>query len=144
MPDPTNGQPEQHRTERVQGVSQPPRQPPHVASTEALQWEFQRLAEQNRLGITELGLQGIQLDPMRLMHGRIDNLIESIAQFAGPDGPRWAMMARLRFEQEVAQNISAARAEGTKAQLSVGAHLTPAQIRDLARQTNTLGKKTGS
>jgi hypothetical protein len=105
----------------------------------AIQAEFEALVERNKAGLASLQREGINLDPLSLVHARIDHLIDQISMFAGPDGPRWALYTRLEFERRIAENLENARKEGTKANLAMGGKFTPSMIRDLARQSGTFG-----
>lgn len=123
------------------GAMPPGQVPLHMLPLPQIQQQWQEQVEKNKAAFTELARQGIQLNPLELVHGRIDMLIDAIAQFAGPDGPRWAMLTRLQFEQQVAQNLVNARSQGTMAQLASGASFTPGMIAEMARQSGMFGKK---
>jgi hypothetical protein len=117
----------------------PHRPPP--PSLESLQQEFARLLADNKEKLAEMARQGTPADSLSFTHSRIDSLIESISRFAGPDGPRWAIVARLDFERSVAREIEAAASQGRRAQLALGARLSPGQIAELARQSGIFRKR---
>jgi hypothetical protein len=150
---PPNGHP--RRTNRAQpgdqvpppGAPGPAQQrpvPPPVVvpSLEVLVAEFEELVAANQKGFTELAAQGAAPDPFYLVHARINALIESIAQFTGPNGPRWAVMTRLTFERQIAAEIEQAGPATRRMQLAEGARYTPSMIAALARQTGTLRPRT--
>jgi hypothetical protein len=111
---------------------------PVIASLDVLQAQFEALMTQNQASFADLNRRGIALDPFTLVHARINHLIDAIARFAGPDGPRWSMLTRVQFEQYIAGEIATAAKEGQRVQLAQGGSFTPTMIRDLARQTGTL------
>jgi hypothetical protein len=121
----------EEKTAEPEGVTIPP--------LPVIEAEHARLAEQNMKDLTRLRAEGVELDPLGLTHARIDHLIDSFAQFAGPDGPRWAAWTRLTFEQRMAENIRQAAPEGRKQNLAQGASWSPGMIRLLARETGTFG-----
>jgi hypothetical protein len=93
----------------------------------------------NQARLAELRMMGTSPDPVAFLHARINHLIDAIAAFAGPEGPRWAALTRLRFEQFIASELESADTATTRLQLAQGATMSPAQIRELARQTGTFG-----
>jgi hypothetical protein len=107
----------------------------HQVPLDALQQQFDSAKEANQVKLTELERQGLAMDPFSFVHARIDKLIDSIAQFAGPNGPRWALLTRMVFEQHIAQELAVAEDQGRKAQLALGAKFTPGMIAELARQS---------
>jgi hypothetical protein len=115
---------------------QPPQQV--IPSLEVLQAEFEALVASNQAKFAELAQTGVAPDQFYLVHARINHLIESISQFAGPNGPRWAAMTRLQFEQFIAGELEQAGPATRRMQLAEGARYTPEMIRALARQTGTL------
>jgi len=126
---------EPRRTKRVQGA---PQQVPAGFAPPPLgvmQQQFTELLAKNQASLADLQRQGVALDPFSMMHARIDKLIDSIAQFAGPDGPRWAVLTRLAFERYIEEEIETAATVGRRAQIAQGAAFTPSMIADLARQT---------
>lgn len=104
-----------------------------------LEAQLSRLVEQNKDAFTDLQRRGINFDPLSLLGARIDSLISSIAGAFGPQGQVWAVQVRLDWETAVAEQLQAAGQQGTKAQLAVGGQFTPAMIRQLAKETGTLG-----
>ena len=113
-----------------------------MPSNEQLVAMHAQQVEQNIAGFKELLAMGIKFDPMAIMHSRIDHLIEGIASAMGESGPQWALVVKLKFEQQIGQNLQEARKEGTKAQLSQGASFTPGMIAQLAAETGTFtGRK---
>ena len=122
------------------GPPPPPQQPPPqvLPSLEVLAAEFERLVASNQAKFTELAEAGASPDPFYLVHARINALIESIAQFAGPNGPRWAVMTRLQFERQIEAELNQAGPAARRMQLAEGGRYTPEMIRKLARQTGTL------
>ena len=119
---------------------QPPQMP--RPSIEHLAAEFTRLANENKAGFENLTREGIRFEPLAMVHARIDSLIYSVAAILGPqDGPAWALMARIAFEEKVAENIATAGEQGRKAQLAQGAQFTPGMISQMAREMGLFGKK---
>lgn len=100
-----------------------------------MQQQFTELLARNQERLADLQRQGLAPDPFSMVHARIDKLIDSIAQFAGPDGPRWSVLTRLAFERYIEQEIEAATTLSRRAQLAQGALFTPGMIAELARQT---------
>ena len=125
-------------------MTQPPEpQPgPHpqvvVPSLDVLQAEFEDLIASNQAKFAEMQANGVAPDPMFLVHARINHLIDSISQFAGPNGPRWAALTRLNFERWIAEQLDVAGPQARKMQLAEGARYTPSMIAELARATGTL------
>lgn len=95
--------------------------------------------EANRAGLQEMARKGMAIDPMQVIHLRVDMMIESIASSLGPEGILWALRCNLAYEERMGQAVEQAQAQGTKAQLAAGSILTPSQIRNLARETGTFG-----
>jgi hypothetical protein len=133
------------RTHRTQNGDGPPGQPgpatppPQVVpSLEVLKAEFEGLVASNQAKFAELMARGTQPDPFYLVHSRINHLIDSISQFAGPNGPRWAMMTRLGFERLVAAELEEAGPVSVRMQLAEGGRYTPEMIRRLGQQTGTV------
>lgn len=127
-------------------MTQPNGQPPPgpqavIPSLEVLQAEFEAVLASNQAKFAEMQANGVAPDPMFLVHARINHLIESISQFAGPNGPRWAAMARLNFERWIAEQLDEAGPQARKMQLAEGARYTPSMISELARVTGTLRTK---
>lgn len=129
-------------TNGVSGPSQPGRiaPPPQqtVPSLDVLMAEFEHLVKSNQEKFAELAQAGTAPDPFFLIHARINHLIDSIAGFAGPNGPRWAAATRLEFERYIAGELTQAGPVARRMQLSEGARYTPEMIRALARQSGTL------
>lgn len=113
-----------------------PAQP--VASLEVLTAEFEALVTANQAKFADLAKVGTAPDPLYLVHARINALIDSIATFAGPNGPRWAVVARLSFERQIAAELAQVGPVARRMQLAEGARYTPAMIRALAAQTGTM------
>jgi hypothetical protein len=97
--------------------------------------QHEALLADNQRRLAELRMEGIGPDPFTMVHMRIDKLIDSIAQFAGPDGPRWAVLTRLSFEQAIAEEMDRAAPAMRQANLAVGANFSPGMIAELARQS---------
>lgn len=95
--------------------------------------------EANVAGLQEMARKGMSIDPLQVIHMRVDMLVEAIASSLGPEGILWALQCNLAYEERMAQAVAQALSQGTKAQLAMGAILTPSQIRDLARETGTFG-----
>ncbi len=68
---------------------------------EELQEQFEAVRDGNQDRLGRLGQLGAEMDPMSFLHARMDCLIDSISRFAGPNGPRWALITRLEFEQHI-------------------------------------------
>jgi hypothetical protein len=145
-----NGQPRKTNRQQPQdgitpgprpGVQGPPA-PAVTPSLEVLAAEFEELVAANQAKFAELAAGGVAPDPFYLVHARINSLIESIAQFAGPNGPRWAVMTRLNFERQVAAELAQAGPATARMQLAEGGRYTPEMIRALAAQTGTLRRRT--
>lgn len=124
----------------VHGQPQPGvlRQPPRP---EDLQAQFEAVRDANQAKLAELERKGMSMDPLSFVHARIDNLIDVIAQTSGPNGARWAVMARLQFEQHIATELAGVEKQATTAQLAQGAQFTPAMIAALARDTELFRSK---
>jgi anti-sigma-K factor RskA len=103
-----------------------------------MQAEFEALVKSNQQKFAELAARGASPDPLYMVHARINALIESIAGFAGPNGPRWAAMTRLTFERQIAAELAEAAPAVQRMQLAEGARYTPQMIRDLARQAGAV------
>lgn len=121
-------------------MTQPDGQPVQIVhpSLEVLGAEFEALIAANQQKFAEMQANGVAPDPFYLVHARINHLIDSIAKFAGPDGPRWAAFTRLEFERHIAQELDVAGPQARRMQLAEGARYTPGMIAALARQTGTL------
>lgn len=117
-------------------------QSPVVPSLEVLTAEFEARVTANQAKFAELAQAGAAPDPFYLVHSRINALIDSIASFAGPNGPRWAVMARLSFERKIAAELEEVGPAARRMQLAEGARYTPEMIRALAAQTGTLRRRT--
>jgi len=103
-------------------------------------FEFRRMVEQNKQGFEELKRQGIQFDMGVLLTMQIECLYRTIGEAMGPvEGPRFIELAKLRWEQAIAEQIAKAKDQGTKAQLQAGGSFSPGMIRELARATGTFG-----
>jgi anti-sigma-K factor RskA len=100
--------------------------------------EFEALVTANQAKFADLAKVGTAPDPLYLVHARINALIDSIATFAGPNGPRWAVVARLSFERQIAAELAQVGPVARRMQLAEGARYTPAMIRALAAQTGTM------
>lgn len=116
----------------------PPAQPAVVPSLEVLTAEFEALVTSNQARFAAMAQGGAAPDPFYLVHARINSLIDSIASFAGPNGPRWAVMTRLSFERQISAELAEAVPASRRMQLAEGARYTPAMIRALAVQTGTM------
>lgn len=123
------------------GQAQPVQQPSAPPSVEVLTAEFEALVANNQAKFAELSALGTAPDPLYLVHARINSLIESIASFAGPQGPVWAMLARVKFERQIAAELEQAGPAARRMQLAEGARYSPEMIRALAAQTGTLGRR---
>ena len=120
------------------GPQPPPGPQVVVPSLDVLQAEFEDLIASNQEKFAEMQANGAAPDPLFLVHARINQLIESISQFAGPNGPRWAALTRLNFERWISEQLTEAGPEARKMQLAEGARYTPSMIAELARVTGTL------
>jgi hypothetical protein len=116
-------------------------QPPVPPSLEAVMAEFQTLVAANQAKFAELGKMGTPPDPLYLVHARINHLIDAIAQATGPNGPLWAAVTRLGFEQQIAAELAQAGPATRRMQLAEGGRYTPEMIRVLAAQTGTLHRR---
>ena len=108
---------------------------PQQLITEAQQ-ELVRLDKENQAGFTELASMGAQVDPGSLLVGRINVLAEMV--FGGADSPGM-LEFKMRFARLVAQSLEEIRGQARKAQLAAGAHIPPAQVRQMAQQQGLLG-----
>lgn len=124
----------------IHGQPQPGvlRQPPRP---EDLQAQFEAVRDANQARLADLERKGMAMDPLSFVHARIDNLIDFIAQTTGPNGARWAAMARLSFEQHIATELAGVEKQATQAQLAQGAQFTPQMIAALARDTGLFRSK---
>lgn len=114
---------------------------PPPAVVEGMRQALHGLIEQNKAGFQALAQRGIQFDPVQILNARIDTVIQAVAAALGPQGEIWAIQANMLFEQLMAQHQQTANEQGRKAQLAVGGSFTPQMIRQLARETGTLGKQ---
>ena len=114
---------------------QAPELPPAQVPLEQLQKQFERVRDDNQGRLAGLGQLGAEMDPLSFLHARMDCLIDSISRFAGPNGPRWALITRLEFEQHIARELDTIEKEATQAQLAQGALWTPEMISRYARET---------
>jgi len=104
-------------------------------SMESLHAEFEFLVAANQAKFAELAAAGTSVDPFYLVHARINHLIEMIAKATGP---RWAMVTRLEFEKQIAEELEQAGPATRRMQLAEGGRYTPSMIAQLARETRTL------
>lgn len=115
----------------------PVRTPPDVMRAE--QGRLDTLKAANAQGLQELARQNVGFSEGAMLASRIEVLIESFARALGPQGPLWAVQARLAWEEQMEKNIDMARQQSGKAQLTLGSQLSATEIRELARQTGTFG-----
>lgn len=104
-----------------------------------LQQELEHKIPENQARVRRLAEQGTPLDPASLLHARIEQLIQSIAQFAGPEGQRWATLTKLQFEQWLSRTLDEVEGGARKSLLAQGASFTPGMIAALARESGTFG-----
>jgi hypothetical protein len=116
-------------------------QPESAAPLEVLHAAFETAKASNQAKLADLQRQGLEMDPLSFVHARIDKLIDSIASFAGPQGPRWSLLARLSFEQHIAGELAGAEEQGRKAQLALGSQFTPSMIAALAAETGMFRRR---
>ena len=116
------------------GQTAPPTPQPPM---ELLAAQFEQLLASNQQKFADLAAQGVAPDPFYLVHARINHLIDQIAAYTGPNGPRWALMTRLGFEKTIAGELEQAGPQTARMQLAEGARYTPGMIAELARQTGT-------
>lgn len=117
------------------GARHPAAQPPAQPSLPELQAQFEAVRDGNQERLGKLSQLGAVMDPLSFLHARIDALIESISQFSGPNGPRWAVVTRLQFEQSISAQLDEIEREATKSQLAQGGLWTPGMIAEYARKT---------
>jgi hypothetical protein len=110
---------------------------PAPPSLDVLAAEFAQVLKSNETRFAELDAQGVAPDPFYLVHARINHLIDSIAQFAGANGQRWAVMTRLGFEKYIAAELARVGSATTRMRLAEGSRYTPEMIRALALQNRT-------
>jgi hypothetical protein len=108
---------------------------------EDLQAQFEAVRDANQATLADLERKGVTMDPLSFVHARIDNLIDFIAQTTGPNGGRWAAMARLQFEQHIAIELQNVEKQATKAQLAQAGQWTPEMIARLAAETGLFRSK---
>lgn len=123
----------------AQRAQQGPPPATSVPPLPVLQQELQAKIPQNQNRLRRLAEQGTPVDPFSLAHARIDQLIDSIAQFAGPEGQRWATLTRLQFEQWLSKTLDEVEGGARKSLLAQGANFTPGMIAALARESGTFG-----
>jgi hypothetical protein len=100
------------------------------------------LIKENQEKLAAFQQQGIIIDPLSLLHARIDALIESVAQAIGPQmGPGWAWQARMAYEENLQKQYAEVEGQASRIALSQGAGWTPAMIAQLARETGTFQVK---
>lgn len=103
---------------------------------------FEAAAMQNKKDLEDLARRGVQFDPATLIIGQIESLYDTIGEAMGPvEGPRFRALARLRWEQRIAEEIAKTQEQGHKSQLALGGSFTPGMIRELAKATNTFGSR---
>jgi hypothetical protein len=108
-------------------------------AAEQMQAKLTELVQSNIACMQELNAMGVRIDPSQVLNMRIDILVQKIAEVLGAQGLTWVLSCNLAFEERMSQVLAQAKAEGTKAVLGAGGTLSPAQIRDLAKQTKTHG-----
>lgn len=137
------GQPRKTSRQRISGpvTSGHLAQPAAPPSLEVLTAEFEALVAGNQAKFAELSALGTAPDPLYLVHARINSLIDSIASSIGPQGPAWAMLARVKFERQIAAELEEAGPSARRMQLAEGARYSPEMIRALAAQTGTLRRR---
>lgn len=95
--------------------------------------ELARLTEENKANMRTLP---VPFDGLSLVHSRIDSLVDTLAEGMGPEeGPRFAVFARLRFQQLLAQQIEAGQSAGRRALIAQGGTFTAEAIRQMAKET---------
>jgi hypothetical protein len=102
-----------------------------------LEAQLEAQSQQNQQDLLALQARGIGFNDIQMVRARFEVLIESLAAAFGPQGQVWAVQARLDWEQHLAQQVTVAQEQGTKAQLAVGGQFTPSMIRQLAEDTGT-------
>ena len=107
----------------------------HAVPVQALFETFEAQRDVNQAKLADLERKGLAMDPLSFVHARIDKLIDSIASFAGPEGPRWSVLARLAFEEHVAAELAEVEKQATRAQLAQAGQFTAAQIAQMARES---------
>jgi len=101
--------------------------------------QVQQLTQANIVVIQELAAKGIRMDPGQVLNMRIEVIAAKIAEVLGPQGPVWLANCNLAYEEQMAAVLAEAKTEGAKAILGMGASMSAAAIRDLARSTRTFG-----
>lgn len=134
------------RTTRVGPGQTPPAQPPprqsqNPAQLAVIRAQVEQLRAQNAASEQELNAKGIGYEQAPVIHARIDDLIDCIAEFAGPDGPMWAALVQLRWQQKVHDEFEKAQSQSTRMVLAQGSMLTPGQIAQLAAQSGMFGRR---
>jgi hypothetical protein len=101
--------------------------------------QFIELVEKNKAVMAELARRNIHLEPLSMLHARIDHLVQAVAALAGQTGPLWATHTRLTWEQHVAEELEKAKTTGTAAVIAQGGSFSPGMIAALAKETRTPG-----
>lgn len=104
-----------------------------------MQTRFEQLLADNQARLRELEAQGMAPNPLGLLHARIDALIDAIVGLSGGD-LRIGLHIRIQFEEKLAKEFGEAAQAGRRAILTQGSHMTPGEIREIARQSGQYGK----
>lgn len=107
-----------------------------------LRQQLDQLQAENLATFAALKAQHIVPDLISLVESKVDSLVDSIAEVSGM-GQHFQLLAHVRFQQKLKEQLAVAQKEGTKAVLGSGSLLSAAQINELARETGTPGWQRG-
>jgi hypothetical protein len=111
----------------------------HVNVLDEWRQQLQDLREQNQRLTAELAAGNIRIEETSLLHARFDCLIDSIGEAMGPNGLDFKLLAHVRWQQRLQEQLKEVQKQGTKAVLSQGSRLSASEITQLARETGTPG-----
>jgi len=97
--------------------------------------QLRELADANDARLAALGRSGVVVDPVSILHARIDSLMDSLGHVMGPSGPTWVIVAKMAFQAHLAEQFNQVETEAGRTQLAQGALFSPAMIAELARET---------
>jgi hypothetical protein len=116
--------------------------PPHIAQAlQQLHAELEVLKAKNIRTFADMQREGTPMfEPVSMLFGRVESLIDTITEVLPPaEGPLFAVMARLRWEQKVEAEQAAVRTTGKLNTIAEGGSFSPEMIRALASATGTFG-----
>lgn len=116
--------------------------PPQIVMViQQCQAELEVLRARNIKTFADMQREGTPMfEPVSMLMGRIESLIDTIAEVLPPaEGPLFAVLSRLRWEQRVAAEQAQVRTTGKMSIIAEGGNFSPEMIRTLAGATGTFG-----